>query len=81
VGTNTGRTDIEFVYLPEAISAMGRAARLTADSVADGKFELYDLGGGIKVASPAFDALLAADPEEAAEIMRKLQEIRREQSM
>jgi len=67
VRAHTGRDDLEFVFVADAVSAMRRAAR--------DEGEEYDLGDGVKASGPTFDALLAAGPDDAAEIIEKLRRL------
>lgn len=65
--THTGRDDLEFVFVADAASAM--LGGVSNES------ELYDLGGGVKASGEAFDSLLAAGPDDAAEIIQKVRHL------
>jgi hypothetical protein len=73
---HAGRGDVRFVFDPEFIPHAGMLAGLDeiAAAVADGTADTYEIGKNLRATGAVFDQLLALEPDEAADIMRHLNE-------
>jgi hypothetical protein len=69
-----GRGDVRWVFDRDLTTSLAFTAATVAERIADGDEETFDLGDGVLVSSTAFDALLDAGPDVAADITSALKD-------